>query len=623
MLQNWVGQVLMMGSSMRSKLVRTIGLVGLGAIAGVVASIGALVLVDHQRSLEGAGTPSNGEFKRTGSPNGPDQVELDESHFTIDFDPHDLNAFDHLTGDFAGTLALHQLLSKSDQDQLSELLNQAREIRSPNRRHAVERTIIQRMAASDPKIALAQLAENPRYRHGELIATVFGEWSISNLDDAVAHAATLDDSQKTAALTGILRSRGELSLDIQRQIARELGNEQYVDELQDESIVSSFSDSPEEAWDILLNDKRDDLAQLPSLIRVAQELVRKNGMGSLDELSDSLDDSSALELIARSTVLGIAQESPQQAFQQTMKLSRSTREMVLPTIAEVWGRIDPITALNNLSSIQSISVRTKLQESVLSAWAGVDPESVFDDLEHMPEGLRIKAEDQAMQAIARSDPEDAVGLLTNLTDPDRKRSLAKEIALNWSQIDVHEALNWAGSSQFSDPELQWEVLSIVLRDLVQHDLELALQTALDHPLPRSGEGLESIVIDELVNTDVDKAIELLSEVRDGRTRFLAFASTAKALVHVGEFDRAIDLYQQLPEGRHSNYFSVLFGEWSNTDPASLVAMLDELPSEQLKKNAATQLFISPPFSPRTKSLSREQAQKVRRILWPSSDQNGD
>lgn len=592
---------------MRSKLVRTIGLVGLGAIGGVVVSIGVLVLLNHQRSLDSGGAMSNGDFSASDIQMSTSQIELDESHFT---------------SDFAGTLALHQLLNESDQGRLAKLLNQAKEASSPNRRHAVERAIFQRMAAREPKKALAHLAENPGLRHDELIATVFGEWSMSNLDDAVTHAATLDESARFAALRGILQARDDLSLNIQRQVARELRYERYVDHLKDESIVSSYSESPKEAWAILLSDERDDLAQLPSLILIAKQLVRKHGMDSLDELSDFLDDRSALELIARSAVLEIAQNSPQLAFQQAMKLSKNTRETVLPTIAEVWGRIDPIAALDSLASLQSISLRTKLQGSVLSAWAGVDPESVFEDLELLPDGLRKKAEDQAMRAIARSNPVDAVDLLANLTDPDRKRSLAKEIALNWSQIDVHEALNWAGSSQFSDPELQWEVLSIVLRDLAQHDLELAMQTALDHPLPRSGEGLESIVIDELVNTDVDKAIELLSEVRDGRTRFLAFASTAKALVHVGEFDRAIDLYQQLPEGRHSNYFSVLFGEWSNTDPASLVAMLDELPSEQLKKNAATQLFISPPFSPRTRSLSREQAQKVRRILWPTSDQNG-
>ena len=622
LLGSQVRQVLMMGSFTRRRLVRTIGLVGFGAIAGVVASFGVLVLLDHQRSLESAGTRSNGDFNRSGSLKGPDQVNLDESHIRIDSDPYVLNALAHFTGDFAGTLDLHQLLSKSDQDQLSELLNQAREIRSPNRRHAVERSIVQRMAARDPKMALAQLAENPRLRHGELVATVFGEWSISNLDSAVAHAAILDDSQKFAALKGILRSRDDLSLDTQRQVARELGNEQFVDELQDESIVSSHSESPIQAWDILLNDKRDDLVQLPSLIRVAKQLVREHGMASLDELSDSLDDSSASELIARSAVLEIVQNSPQLAYQQAMKLSKNTREMVLPTIAEVWGRIDPIAALDSLTSLQSISLRTKLQESVLSAWAGEDPESVFEDLELLPDGLRKKAEDQAMRAIARSNPEDAVDLLANLTDPDRRRSLAMEIALNWSRIDVREALNWAGSGQFSDPELQWEVLSIVLRELAQHDLELAMQTELNQPLPRSGEGLESIVIDEMVNTDIDKAIEMLSEVRDGRTKFLAFTSTAKALVHIGEFDRAIELHEQLPESRQSNYFSVLFGEWTNTDPASLVAMLDELPSEQLKKNAATQLFVSPPFSPRAKRLSREQAQKVRKILWPSSEQNG-
>lgn len=470
-----------MSWSTRSKLVRTIGLMGFGVTVGVVASIGVLVLLNHQHSLDSGGEISNGDFNAPDIQTPTSQNELDESQFTIDF---------------AGTLALHQLLNELDHDGLAKLLSQAREIRSLNKRHEIERAIFQKMAARDPRKALAHLAEHSGLRHDVLIASVFGEWSMSNLDDAVSHAAILDEAQRLAALRGILRTRDDLSLNIQRQVARELGNEQYIDELKDELVVISYADSPKEAWDILLNDKRNNLAQLPSLIRIAKQLVREYGMESFDALNDSLDDSAALELIARSAVLEIAQDSPQLAYQQTMKLSRSTREMVLPTIAEVWGRIDPNAALYSLTSLQSISLRTKLQESVLSSWAGDDPESVFEDLELLPDGLRKKAEDMAMWAIAHSNPDDAVDLLANLTNPERKRSLAKEIALNWSRIDVHEALDWAGSGQFSDPELQWEMLSIVLRELAQHDLELAMQTALNQPLPSSGEGLESIVIAE-------------------------------------------------------------------------------------------------------------------------------
>lgn len=610
-----------MSWSTRSKQVRTTGLVGFGAVVGVVATIGMMALFDHMRSLENAKPLLNVDFNTPGSLKGPHHLESNELQFKSVNDKYDLSDLDPSTSDFARSFSLYKLLIESDQERLEELLKQAQKISSPNRRHATERAIVQSMAARDPKRALAHIAELPSVRHDELTATVFGEWSISNLDSAVMHAETLDDSQKNAALRGMLKFRDDLSLDIRRQVSRKLGNEEYLDELTDELAISSYSGTPKDAWNMLVNDDRDDVAQLPALIRVAKALVTKYGIGSLDQLSDSLGDDAALEVIARSAAFGIAREDPQLAFQQTIKLSRSTREMVLPVIAEAWGRVDPKAALDSLTSIESISLRMNLQESVLRGWAGDDPETVFENLEILPKGLRKMAEDQAMYAIARSNPLDAVDFLGGLTDPDRKLSLAKEIALNWSQIDVYEALDWAGSGQFSDPELQWQVLSIVLRELAQHDLELAMQTALDQPLPRSGEGLESVVIAELVNTDIDKAIELLPEVRDGRTRFLASVSTAKALVQNGHFDRAIELHEELPASRHSNYFSSVFAEWSDTDPDGLFASLDELPSEQLRKSAATQLLVASPFSPRTRKLSRDQASKVRKILWPRPNQN--
>lgn len=76
---------------------------------------------------------------------------------------------------------------------------------------------------------------------------------------------------------------------MQRQVARELGNKQYVYDLKDELIVSSYSDSPKEAWDIWLSDKRDHLAQPSSLIRIVKQLVRDHGMESLDQYCKGTD----------------------------------------------------------------------------------------------------------------------------------------------------------------------------------------------------------------------------------------------------------------------------------------------------------------------------------------------
>ena len=112
----------------------------------------------------------------------------------------------------------------------------------------MQSVIFQRLAQLNPRSALSRLdGLNAQYT-GELIGTIFGEWSRSNLEEAVSHASSMDENWKFSAMSSILAERNDLSEDKRREIARRLGNEQYAITLIVQEKVSDSTLDPKDAW---------------------------------------------------------------------------------------------------------------------------------------------------------------------------------------------------------------------------------------------------------------------------------------------------------------------------------------------------------------------------------------
>lgn len=493
---------------------------------------------------------------------------------------------------FEGNLVLHTMLQRADAKQLVEYLEATKSIDSTNRQQAVERAIVQRLAAISPQQALESIAVLPRDRHDDLVASVFEEWSHSSLDDAVAHAKSLEETNKLAAVRGILEARDDLSEDLRLQIARQLGNEQYALDLRNESIVSNLGLDPVEAWNSLLSDSQADISQLEAFLAVGRAMVDKEGLKALDTIRDSLGHSAVGNAVFLSAMHNAVQEDPQAAFQVASTMSTNNRRLALVSVVNSWALTDPMSALDAVNALKAGSLRNDMQEYVLLAWADHDPQSLYDNVERLPEGIRSEAEQQALLAIARTTPTEAVRFLASVTSDARRMDLAKEIARSWSETDSFAALEWALSEQYSDDQSRHNILSIVLGNLALDDPELALQTALNEPPGRYGRGLEVEVIQKVAQFDLDKAISMLAQVRDGPSKYSAYQLVGRALVTSGDYDRAIRLGEKLLEGEQSSYFSSVIRQWSHTDPQHLFDSLDRFPTQAVKTQAALHLLLA-------------------------------
>lgn len=359
---------------------------------------------------------------------------------------------------------------------------------------------------------------------------------------------------------------------------------------------STTDGDPRSAWTALLNDGKEDIAQLDTFLAVTSAWASQDGLKVIDRVRESLGFGVVANAVVLSVLHQAVQTDPRAAFQSAVSLSSQSRKDALSSIVGLWAQTDPISALEALNSANLGGSRNDLFESLIDDWSESNPKNLLASLAEIPERLREKAEQQGMFGVARTSPPDAVGFIAQLpNDPndDRRFELAFEIAEHWSNVDAQAALDWVLSVPFPgerNKRPQRLLLSKVLGNLASSDPNLALQAALNDPIGRFGHGLEPFVLSSIAQADTDQAISMLSRVREGATKAASFRSVGRALADQGNFDRAMDLGLSLPDDQQSNYYCAVFSRWARSDPDSLFKSMDRMPSSLIKAQAAYNLL---------------------------------
>lgn len=378
--------------------------------------------------------------------------------------------------------------------------------------------------------------------------------------------------------------------------------------------VASAIRHPEAAWEVLVR-SGSGVSQLETLLKVAQFWIEKDGIQVIDQIGATLSATTVREAVIASVLQSVASADPQMALQQALGLEGVSRQLALQTIIEVWATADPQAALAGVSVLESKSDRRTLQETILRVWANINPQGLLEAVESLPENLRKLGLEEALLVISRDTPEEAVRLIADLTDRDLLDKLSKEIATYWSEQDPRAALDWVLNNHFPTNVIQAEALMIVLGNLAKEDPDLAFQTARDQPIVLRGQhyrGLEVTVIQQLVEHDIDAAMEMLAQIRnEGLTVAHAYSEVGRAFIRNGEFDRALKLGERLSERGQRNYNGALMYQWAMTEPESLFSAIEGLPNDLIREQAARGLMR---YNPETYALSDEQLQQIAAYL---------
>ena len=514
----------------------------------------------------------------------------------------------------ARSSALYQFLAAANADQLREYLKQANAISEGPIRESIENAIMQHLGANDPTLALDIADEFGDDRREKLVTWIFQDWSMIALDNAIEHAASLDEHFQWHAITGILLSKQSSSIDELRTLAQRAGNEDAAITFIAYSKSNTYQDDPESAWnnyvaEVKTQSKQPSDAYLGLLINVAKAWIQKDGVGVLTRISETLENPE----VERSLFLGLFSRfhgsHPQLALDVILNSPHGVTRHMARNVVEDWAKSEPRAALDAALDVDSPSLRSKLLDHALTGWASSSPSDLLNETPSLPESIRGLSLEKALISLARSEPQTVIAYLDQISTQRSKNAVTEAIAIGWAKQELAAALGWIRSESHTS-KIQSKLLKSVFRELANNNPRHAFQAAVGQPLDESLVGLEVEVLNWVSYNDPDLAIALLKEVdRNEETKTEAFSSLIRTLAFTNNPRSSIEVALEFAQtGTYVINYQSIFSMVANSDPELLLETFDQLPSGELKSHIANQLLKSVNLE---ENLSKEQIERLK------------
>lgn len=503
---------------------------------------------------------------------------------------------------FERTIALNELLKSGTLESLQAYVEQSKNINSIYLPNTVQQAIFQRLASRYPKMALGQLEGMPIETQQPLIRSIFQEWSLANLEQTIEQAKQLAGTNRLSALDGILMSTEHLSQKERRAIARELGNEwRALEEIELENGLELFED-PEREWMEFLSSNNNNLdsldeAQYKMLVFIATAWIVRDGIEVFEKIRESLPKQYSIIDPISSVVNKLFPHNPQLALELASNVEGMgywSRGAVARRLLTQWVENDPQETLEAVNRVKGQYLRRQLQIHVLETWAAQDAQAFLGLIKNLPTDLQGVAQEKALIAMAKTTPMYAVELLSEIPDRQSFQNVAEVIAMQWTHHDVVGVLNWIeGDERLA--AIRERLIEKVIVELSKTDPQLAMQTALTYPVDSDEEGMEAEVIQHLaIGGEFDEALSLLPQTRKGATRARAYTEIIGALFLDKEDPQrvkdAVDLFIGAVTVDSVEDFDFMLLRVSLNAPLILFDSLDDLPTEELKREVGSSLF---------------------------------
>ncbi len=588
-------------------------LVGL-LVGSVAAGIGAVFFADRPRddSMSSAQTSVSFEQSEVGA-NGTESP----SQIT---DVADLEALLTQKSSYGRAMSLQRITASAGKQELNRLFLLAEDLSSSSLREETQSAVAQRLGRIDPKNTLQEIDSLAKIRRNRLIGSVFQEWSATDLEGSIEFAKDMSDDRKTAALAGILRSRIDLRDSARREIAIQLGNEQFIlDQLANLSGHGAIDD-PTLAWREFATLHGTDIEKLSPdqralLGRIALSWTSRDGFGNmLQAMSVSLADYDASVAIVGLLFDEVVAADPRIVLDAAVGMDPEIRAIIVNAL-ENLATTNPAVALEIAAIMESGSTVVSLQRAVIGSWMEADPKTVLDARNSMAAKFREWIEQSALMSMVRTLPEEVPPYIPTIKNETAKEIVAINLSLNWARKDPMAVFEWLQS----EPEVKpWygHIFSDVLENLTNRDPEEAMRFALGQP-PREYDGIgwESTVVWKVAQSDMEAALGMTDRARDEQTRDSMMRSLGQVLINQAQFEKAMDWADKLKEEQRDEYMERVVTSWVWGNPEQLYEKMDELPTDNLREIAADWLIDADEHQ---KAFTAEQIEELKKYL-PEED----
>ena len=483
-------------------------------------------------------------------------------------------------------LTMLNILADARPSRIRNIFQYSEVLRPISLRNEIQSIVIRKLTLTDPRGALKQIANLGDSHRYFLTEAIYLEWSALSLEDAIEHAKSMDTATKRAALRGVLHGRNDLSEEVLLEIARELENEQLALDHFAQLLLVHDVDDPKSSLDSFFKWHGSRVVQLSEteqqlLIQIVRSWIDADGIEAIHTANELLDtDSDRVKLLSL-LLPTLATEDSSMALATVTSVYAADWQIALRSFSE-WAEIDPLSALELASSIQSEIARHKLLRAVVVAWVESNPLNLLDSMGHIPAHLTAWVQSEAIFVLAHTSFETATKYVAQMPDEIQRENMTYILVTNWAEQDPRAALDWVlqDSEAQIDPENR---ILAVINGIVRRDRVMALNMALELPPDEKGVGYEWMVIATIAETNAQLAIDLLDKARNTETKERATNNVGRELLRQGDIDRFIDLVKNWSPDKQFKYYRSMALSINESNMRTIFDNLDRIPTKEIQK----------------------------------------
>ena len=593
-----------------------------GVVVGIGVIVAALFLLRDDGTSSGSlpisGSPETATLSDTTNPNA-----MVEGMVSV---PSDINEIVFPTHTFDRKLVIASWVATLSDDQILNWLQQSTEptwAASAENRNELQSVLLQKLSITSPEQAVdfASSREEDQQRY-IMTSIVLRSWARVDLESAIAYIKNMDGPEGFYPLPTILQARTDLTLERQREIAKELGNENYAFANYFRTLTENEIDNPEETWSEIINlasqENAQGAARFP-LSKVAVAWVEKDGLKVLDKIVSSISLDSEFSNALSSVFGALASDQPEEIFDYVMNnLGDQAQEVIQRSgILYNWAREDPRGMLSKAETLPASRFRQDLARQAVWQWADDNPRQVLKSLDEIPPENREEASRAAIRTLARISPTEAAKFVLDESEYSAQLNLARTLVGEWAYQDVEATKDWVLNLPYNNP-LRADLIPTLTRTLVDNEPRAAFQLALEQPIEEPESDLipamspESSIISSISYQDLELAIELLPQVRDvGQSKSFAYATIGHSLIRNGETQLAFDLAKDLSGKQQARYYQSIGSMWAMQDSQGLLEAFDDFPTVEIKSKIALSVVM---FNSTTNTYSTEEVARLEKYL---------
>ena len=490
--------------------------------------------------------------------------------------------------------AMYELLGSADVRAVEDLLEEADAL--PSEGGSLRSVIYLRYVQLAPRAAVTRIRAEEGDRPAELMHAL-AAWASVDFDAALGFVETLEPSLQNQAAMYILREDEHLSDSRKEQIARRFSVEPYLRQLQASAEARM---DPASAWRNALSMEEGE-SRTYALWGIADTWINEDpaaALSALNSLPDRTRDGWQQSLLQRwagtdreaawdwalaqprtkramllaSVAAAVAEDSASEMLAIADTLDPEERRAIAQKVLEAWARTDPKAALSALQEMADPQLTQAVQHSLIFWWTQSDPRSAFEWVRTQPPSSgQSTLLATTLGAYAISDPEQALGLASNLDGGHRSRVI-ENILRQWADQDPRAAAVWLDSSPDKTPT----AVSAVVGGYAKLDPEAAFDWLMDQSAGAQSQSV-SIVVGAVAAKSPAAAQRLIARIDDREARRIAGSQLMSTWVETDP-RAAVRAIARMDDDSSKQLYQSAFQSWSGFDREGATVFLNQIPA---------------------------------------------